>query len=286
MSGKAYVLVAGIIGLLTISGCKDLEAEVPSYLSIPNISVEVTDVDQGTNSSSFSDAFVYVNDKLIGIYNLPADIPILQEGQVKITIGGGVKQNGVYESRLEYPFYTQFDTVINLIKGETVELNPVLNYLDNVNFDTFFENFETGINFIKGITSDTNFVRTNEPDEFFEGFSGKLILEDGKDAFEVHTPDISDVPRFNTSPVYMELDFKGNIFVNVGSYFNNKNSNQIYVVLPPKETWTKVYINLTELLATNGSASNFNFFFAFNKAVTKFQGTAEFYVDNVKIVTF
>ncbi len=278
-------LLLFIVALPFIS-CRDLEADVPSYLTISKIEVNVTDVDQGTNSSSFSDAYVYINDRLIGIYNLPANIPITQSGQVKLSIGGGIKQNGVYESRLEYPFYTRFDTIVNLIVGETIEVNPILEYKNNVDFNVFAENFETGVNFLKGNTSDTNFVRTDEPDESFEGFSGKLILEEGKERFEVYTPDISDVPRFNTSPVYMELDFKGNIFVNVGSYFDNRRTNQIYVVLPPKETWTKVYINLTEMLATNGNASNFNFFFAYNKAVTNFKGTAEFYVDNVKIVTF
>lgn len=264
---------------------------MPSYIEIPSISVKVTDVDQGTSSSSFSDAFVYVNDQLIGIYNMEEDlsdikIPILREGLVNISIGGGIKQNGVYESRLEYPFYTRFDTVINLIRGQTVEINPVVTYKNNVKFDAFFENFETGVNFIKGTNSDTTLVRTNAPNETFEGFSGKLILDEGKERFEIHTPDISSLPRFNSAPVYMEVNFKGNIFVNVGSYFNSKNTNQIYVVLPPKETWTKVYINLTELLATNGNASNFNFFFAFDKRVTNVQGTAEFYIDNVKIVTF
>lgn len=274
------------MALVPLTSCRDLEADVPSYLTISEISVNVTDIDQGTNRSNFSDAYVYINDRLIGIYTLPANIPITQSGQVKLSIGGGIKQNGVYESRLEYPFYTRFDTTVNLIVGETIEVNPTIEYKANTDFNVFAENFETGVNFLKGLTSDTSFVRTDEPRESLEGFSGKLILEEGKERFEVYTPDISDVPRFNTSPVYMELDFKGNIFVNVGSYFDNRRTNQIYVVLPPKETWTKVYINLTEMLATNGNASNFNFFFAYNKAVTNFKGTAEFYVDNVKIVTF
>lgn len=274
------------MALVPLTSCRDLEADVPSYLTISEISVNVTDIDQGTNRSNFSDAYVYINDRLIGIYTLPANIPITQSGQVKLSIGGGIKQNGVYESRLEYPFYTRFDTTVNLIVGETIEVNPTIEYKANTDFNVFAENFETGVNFLKGLTSDTSFVRTDEPGESLEGFSGKLILEEGKERFEVYTPDISDVPRFNTSPVYMELDFKGNIFVNVGSYFDNRRTNQIYVVLPPKETWTKVYINLTEMLATNGNASNFNFFFAYNKAVTNFKGTAEFYVDNVKIVTF
>ena len=283
---KTTVFATIILSYLFLSGCKDIEAEIPTYLVIPEITVKTTDVDQGTNSSSFSDAYVYINERLIGIYNLPATIPILNEGQVKLTIGGGIKQNGVYESRLRYPFYTQFDTILDLVKSQTTTISPVLGYRDNAKFDTFFENFETGINFETDLTSDTSIVRTIVPEESFEGYSGKIILDENKERFEVYTPDIIDVPRFNTSPVYLELNFKGNIFVNFGSYFDNKNTNQIYVVLPPKQTWTKIYINLTEMLGTNGNASNFNFFFAYNKAVTNFKGTAEFYLDNVKIVTF
>src|SRR5690606_33635414 len=91
----------------------------------------------------------------------------------------------------------------------------------------------------------------------FEGASGEIVLDDGKVFFEFYTPDITNIPRFNTSPVYMEVNFKGNILVNVGAYFNNRQDRTNYVLLPPKETWTKIYINLTEILATNGNANNF-----------------------------
>ncbi|NTV84545.1 MAG: hypothetical protein HGA23_09650, partial [Bacteroidales bacterium] len=68
--------------ILMISGCDKFEGgqTVPSYLKIDSIGF-VTDNDlQGTNSQKITDVWVYVDDDLIGGFEMPATIPVLAEG--------------------------------------------------------------------------------------------------------------------------------------------------------------------------------------------------------------
>jgi hypothetical protein len=280
------ILLLSTIALFLFS-CKDKEVEIPSYLVINDIGLNTTDVNQGSSSHSISDAYVFVNDLLIGIYDLPAIIPVQNEGRVTVKIGGGIKQNGEYTSRLEYPFYTRYQTVVNLVRGEFDTLNPVLEYTANTKFNTFLENFDNSISFENGPNSDVPITRITDSLITLEGPCGGVILDqDNEYRFDFFTPTISEIPRYNSSPVYLELDFKGNIFVNVGALYNDKFDNEIAFILPPKDDWTKVYINLSNLLGSYGGASNFNFFFAFSRTSTSFTGKAEFYIDNVKIIHY
>lgn len=281
-----YLLTLSSI-ILFLNSCKEKDVEIPSYIFINDIDLQITDVNQGSSRSSISDAYVFLNEKLVGIYDLPATVPILTEGKVTIKVGGGIKQNGVYTSRLEYPFYTRYETEVDLVRGEFDTIHPILQYTSATKFSTFFEDFTNSITFENGKNTDDSLAFITDPTIILEGPCGGITLEgDSKKRFEFYTPSISNIPRYNTSPVYMELDFKGNIFVNVGAYFNQKLDNEISFVLPPKEEWTKVYLNLTDILGVHGGASDFNFLFAYSKTTTSFTGTAEFYIDNVKIIHY
>jgi len=272
---------------LFLFSCKDKEAEIPSYIVINDIDLNITEINQGSASHAISDAYVFVNDILIGIYDLPAIIPVLNEGKVRVKVGGGIKQNGIYSTRLEYPFYTRYETDVNLVRGEFDTISPVLEYTTATKFTTFLENFDNSISFENGNNSDAPIMRITDSLITFEGPCGGIILDgDGQQRFDFYTPDISDIPRNNTSPVYMELDFKGNIFVNVGALYNDQFDYVIEYTLPPKDEWTKIYINLSNITGTKGSASNYNFLFAYSKSSTSFTGKAEFYIDNVKIIHY
>lgn len=270
-------------GLIFLSACKDQKAEIPSYIKIDDISLNITSVDQGTNSDAITDAYVYINDDLIGIYELPAEFPLLQDGKVNISVRAGIKQNGISNSRLIYPFYTSFEQTVDLIAGQTITLNPVVEYKSNTIFTAFSEDFETGINFIVNTNSDTNFVRINHPDTAFEGFSGAIFLTQPNRAFEAYTPSIPNLTKPFITPVYMELNFKGNVLANIGTYYNNILDKTSYVILPVKNDWTKIYINVGELMQVYRSADDFNFFLGFGNGTND---NAQLYIDNVKIIHF
>ena len=89
----------------------DKEEAVPSYISIPAIKLIVPDSlksQQGTASAKISDAWVYINDVLQGVYELPAKFPVLKEGSNTIKIRAGIKQNGIGSTRPIYPFFNDY----------------------------------------------------------------------------------------------------------------------------------------------------------------------------------
>ncbi len=269
--------------LLLFGACKDQKADIPTYIKIDDISLNITSIDQGTSGDAITDAYVYINDNLIGIYELPAEFPLLQEGKVKVSVRAGIKQNGISNSRLVYPFYTVFDQNVNLIPGQTITLNPVVEYKSNTIFSTFSEDFETGINFVVNTNSDTIFSRINDPDTAFEGYCGAVFLKGLNNAFEAYTPTLPNLTVPFITPVYLELNFKGNILINVGTYYNNKLDKIPYVVLPVKNDWTKIYINIGELMQIYRSSNEFNIFFGFGNGKND---KAQFYIDNVKLIHF
>jgi hypothetical protein len=70
MKKITYLLI-----VLVLSSCqKEDTVDIPTYLKIDNIVL-----DEGNTTSIITDAWVYVNDQLQGVYELPAKFPVLEE---------------------------------------------------------------------------------------------------------------------------------------------------------------------------------------------------------------
>ncbi|NOR88116.1 MAG: hypothetical protein GQ527_10940, partial [Bacteroidales bacterium] len=90
---KSYTGFISLVLLLSlvlmISCVKDMDENyVPSYIDINEIDFTTTS-SQGSSSSYFTDAWLYVDGADMGAYPLPAIIPILSEGEHKIKIAPG-----------------------------------------------------------------------------------------------------------------------------------------------------------------------------------------------------
>ena len=91
-------------------GCQlfDQPEIAPSYIHIENFNFIITNSNQGTNSEKITDAWVYIDDTPAGVYELPANFPVLEEGKHKVRIRAGIKENGISGTRVPYPFYASF----------------------------------------------------------------------------------------------------------------------------------------------------------------------------------
>ena len=75
MKKNTYLLI-----ILILASCqKEDSGGIPTYLKIDNITL-----DEGNTTSNITDALVYVNDQLQGVYELPANFPVLQEERISI----------------------------------------------------------------------------------------------------------------------------------------------------------------------------------------------------------
>lgn len=283
---KLYTLILPVLVFL-VSACEKekSEAEIPSYIHIDSISLVTNYSLQGSNSQNISDAWVYVNNKLIGAYELPATLPVLESGPQTVEVLPGIKVNGIAATRSVYPLYTRYRTEVDLKVDEVVTIQPQVTYQTWATIP-WFEDFETGApSFIETTRSDTIMYRTNEADQVFEGNkSGIVTLTSEKDFFEATTDQLFVLPHTDKA-IFIEMDFKTNNIVSVG-LFAHEGTNLIQRPLVhlnnTNNEWKKIYINLTSAVNDSPNANAFSFFIGIQKEDGVEQAVCLF--DNLKLV--
>ncbi len=239
------------IVIICFSSCSKEESDgIPAFINIDSIVLNDNITD------NITDAWVYVNDNLQGVYELPVKFPILEEGDHNIRIKAGIKENGIAATRIRYPFYSSY-TIENLRlqKDSTTIINPVVDYLDGLTY--FQENFEgVGMNLESTDISDTSVIIINEQNMNY----GAGILHDSLLTFEIATTELTDLPGANAA-VYLELDYKCNTEFLIGVYINYPIVVQRDLLwVTPKDDWNKIYVNLTSTITESVNAPSFSVF--------------------------
>lgn len=286
MSVKNWTALFGVIALvcsLVLSSCEVInpEEEIPSYIHIDSIKLNNGDLPP----SNITDAWVYVNDDIVGVYELPATVPLLAAGQNSVQIRAGVKMNGIALTRLSYPFFVPYETNLDLIRDSVLTIYPEVNYQGTIVWEENFEN--VGITLQKTSQSDTSVQRLSNDPQVFQGTGcGAFILPPGANVFEAISSQTFVLPK-GGSAVFLEIHYKCNNRFVVGVYANT--SSQIIQVEPSliinrKEEWNKIYINLTNEVSGQLSAIDYNVYFGIIKEDDV--STAEVYVDNIRLLRF
>jgi hypothetical protein len=279
-----HIIFLFLFGIFLFQSCKkiDVNEGVPSYISIPSIKVDSIQSGVGSNSNKITDAWIYFDNDLQGIYPLPATFPVLKEGEQNISIKAGIKNNGIAATRANYPFYDYFNAEITLTKDSTLLLDSiVVSYTDNLNFHII--DFETGSKeFEETSSSDTTFFIAN--DTLFVGNFGGVHLASPHLTFEIATEKIQ-LPKVGT-PVYVELNYKCNTAFQVGVFANYNQAPviiQSILTINPKLEWNKIYIDLTSAIINTQNADSHKVFISMKRDINSNE-IAELYIDNFKIV--
>lgn len=276
-----------IISLLLVSCYED--GGVPAYIHIEKLGLSTT-AGQGTASHKITDAWVYIDGKLIGAFELPATFPVLMEGQTAVTIAPGIKINGIAATRSPYPFYRSILTSVNLIPGQVTTVTDTVTSYDPATTFVWMENFNGGaISLDTTSNSETRLMRTSNPELVFKyrnevnDFSAMAIVAGDTALFECASINTFDLPR-NGSPVFLEMNFRNNYTITVGLLmkWSGQATQQSVLVLNPSEVWNKIYINLTPTLAYYNNATDFRIFIGLLKTET--EETATIYFDHLKLM--
>jgi hypothetical protein len=263
------------------------EEEIPSYIAIDTIRLNANTALQGSASSKITDAWIYVDDQLVGAFELPCKIPVLAAGEHKISVGAGVMVNGLTALRAPYPFYRFYsENSINLNEGEVREIEPVVTYFDSLQF-AFMANFDdlSGSKLEAAGASDTTIALVSNPELVFEGAGSMLAAlyrDSGFIEFQMVEP--VELPKQGTT-VYLELNYKTTHILNVGLKANYTSSGTVsapLVSLNPSTEWNKIYINLTRQVSQQINAANYRVYFYAPKPAGS--GKMELFIDNMKIV--
>jgi len=267
MRGITYLLI-----ILALASCqKEDTGGIPTYLKIDNIAL-----DDDNTTSNITDAWVYVNDQLQGVYELPAKFPVLKEGIQNVRIKAGIKVNGIASSRIANPFYTSYYEDITFTPNETKTITPIVSYLNGIDF--FLEDFEG--NGLEIDTDSLSFTRDNI--NGLDGNYGKITLQDSMYISEITTFELKNLPQ-SGAPVFLELDYKSNTQFLVGVYVNYPQSviQKDLLWINPKQEWNKIYVNLTTTISEGINASSFNVFIGMKR---EGEDPNELYFDNLKVV--
>jgi hypothetical protein len=274
---------------IAFQGCDliNRDEEMPAYIAIDSIRLNANSALQGTSSSKITDAWIYVDDNLIGAFELPCSIPVLASGQHKVSIGAGVLVNGLTALRAPYPFYRFYsENNVNLNVGEIRKIEPVVTYFDSLQF-AFMANFDdlSGSKLEAAGASDTTIALTSNPELVFEG-AGSMIAALYRDSgfIEFQMVEPVELPKQGTT-VYLELNYKTSHILNVGLKANYTSSGTVsapLVSLNPSVEWNKIYINLTRQVSQQVNAANYRVYFYAPKPAGS--GKMELFIDNMKIV--
>ena len=280
---KFYIFLF-VIGVIFFSCSKEnFEAKIPAYISVPSISLTTDYAKEGSASSNITDAWVFVNDDLVGVYELPATFPVLKDGNVSVKIFAGIRDNGISASRVRYLLYDSHVEQVNLIAGDTTEIVATVQYNTDANF-SWLEDFEgASTSFLYTSGSDTVFNKQSSIVK--EGqFAGQVYLEDEMDFFEATSVSLTTLPVGGT--VYLEMDFKTNENLLVGVYLDSEQF--AFITLNPTEDWKKIYINLEDVIKSRTNTSAIKIFIGIKEENgTVFQTTnPQVYLDNIKLVHY
>ena len=296
---RRYQLILILFGFaLFITGCDIInpEEQIPSYLEIPAFNLITELATEGTNSHKITEAHVFVANELIGIFTLPATIPVLTEGTQEVQVFPGIRANGLGDITDIYPFYERYETTVDFVVGDVVTINPTTNYLDNVKF--FFEpqeDFEDAtLTFSVDLDGDpaTTIELTNQ--EVFEGGGSAIIeMERADPQIEIGSNLITELPTSGSASTFLELNYKTEASFLMGIIGYDSQGRVIYSLIDkgvnPKEEWNKIYFDFTQemidLISLDNQLAGWRLVFVSDLFESE-SDQANIYLDNIKLVQF
>lgn len=228
--------------LFLSSGCATDASTIPSFVKIDTIIVDSTSYDStGSISSKISFAWVYINDNLQGVYQLPCKFPVIGEGVKNFKIFGGVYEFGNGNSATRYIFYDEWETSDTLVVQDTLLLQPHVRYNVGLKIPSIQDFDINGSDFVK--TSSQGDYQGAYNIGSYEGNSGYMHLGTGETSpCVIESGTAINVPK-NLPGYFFEINYK----CNSPFYFDIKTSqgSRSVIGFNTKDTWNKAYINIT-----------------------------------------
>lgn len=294
---KLY-LPFSLIFILFLQACQkfDKEEQIPAFIYIDHIDLQTTST-EGSSSHGIEYVWVYVDDNPIGVFELPARVPVLQEGSHKLALYAGVRRDGIAGRLVRNPFYQGF--IIDsyeFVPGVMDTLNgvnqPFVTYYPPAQMELWTDaDFEVvGTFFVTDPLSDTMMNRETNPLLVFEGTgSGSIILSSAKNYFKATTNQNFQFP-LGGIPIYVEFNYKTNHQLRLGVQSHNPGgviNTDNNIISPSYDSngnlvWKKFYADLTEVVGYAGFTTHSEIYFRMIRSPEVADPIA--YIDNIKVM--
>lgn len=292
------ILLGVVTFLLMITSCEKFEGDqtIPAYIKLDSFQlVSNPSVELGALTENFTDVWVYVDDQLIGAYELPSfHVPILSEGNHKLTLYPGIEYNGISGTRGPYLFVEPAEyPAFNLIVDSIILIDPPeVKYYSSTKMP-WSEDFETGtIQLVPTANSDTSlrFYPFDPIHPIYGNAAGAGYLVGSNTVLELDSEDPDSPEGFelpsNSAPVVLEIDYNTNnsfivglTIIEVGVQITQ---HPIVVINSTGGKWNKIYVNLTPTVNDNYNADYFKVFIRMDKSSSVEEATL--LLDNVKLI--
>ncbi|MFT5601957.1 MAG: hypothetical protein ACI9N1_002207 [Flavobacteriales bacterium] len=288
VSSIKYATLIAIAVLMANCSVIDKPETVPAWIEIDEFDF-TTVSSEGTDRHKIKDAWVYVNSNLEGVFELPARIPITENGNTKIDIIPGIYKNGIQSDHDKYPFYTYFSATMDLKADSTYQITSAIEYQDNLNF--WIEDFEDpSIDFTPSNDSDTAMFigKPSQFNDLLEGDAGVIHMSSSNYLCQMNTDEVifADLPRNLAIPAYLEMDYKCNYPFEIGILSRDDQlANYVrtpLITINAISTWNKTYLYLPDVTNFFPTATEFQIYIrVFN---TTGADGIEVMVDNLKVI--
>ena len=282
---RRFIWFCGCVTMMVgIHACR--KSYTPSYLIIPKHLFQVAQ-GQGTGSENITEVWVYLDEKPLGVFSTPAEIPVIHEGNANIKIFAGIKNNGISDTRIRYPFLMAYDTTLSFTAGSSDTVVPTFQYDNACDIEEL--GFESG-NFLVELAGNGGvFSATTDPNLVFEGNrSGMGILSSGLS--KIYFKDDTNREFTGGQMYFLEMNYSCNNKMSVGLLVTEAGGvtkELVLIMNPTQETdgvpvWKKIYVDFGAVPQKHPQALFYEWYVESipdepNKAV-------EVYLDNLKWV--
>ncbi len=282
--------------VLLLSACNIInpEEDVPAFVYVDSFNFSTNPFEQGSASENITDVYFYVGAELLGAFELPATVPVLATGEQDIIVIPGIKENGIKALPGVYPFYTQYQEVVNLEPGRVDTIRPKTFYQSNLKFRfSPEESFESNNNIFQNDLDGNDQTKIiSSTTDVFEGVaSGRIHLDETNNSIEVASFLISDYPE-SVFTAFLEMDYKAGVEMIVGIIGYNAGGERIYNSFErgvnQNSDWTKIYFNFSDDIqfmsaSTSGVVA---YQLCFHARLRSDQTEADILLDNIKWLHF
>lgn len=232
-----------------LSGCNLInpEEEVPTYVRVDSFQYNALPVFPATSSHKINSVYVYDENSLMGVWELPALIPVLsKDAGKKLLMLPGVDYNGIRSQQAAYPFFSADTMTVAPQPGHIITRIAQTQYVTNAKM-LWSENFELSNKMSAKLSGDTVVVPVTESSLVFEGArsGGVFLAGAGQSSESISTDGFAIDYKKET---YLELNYRNTVPIQIGLLTTLYSTGEPYyeyiIGLKPSDTWNKIYVDL------------------------------------------